>query len=433
MLRRVLPLLIVAGVSTFIVFAFFHSGSWRRIPESVGLGEKLGPTEEEKANAWADLRVTKPKKHSPGDPVVGEGVFKESKIDSHSPYPVGRTKPGGSNYSRALVVPKLKTEKSNWIQDELGDMIESGLLTPFVYVVNDRFAPLHPPINKGHESMAYLSYIIDFYDELKDVNIFMHFHREAWHNNELIPESPLMVRHLSPERVTREGYMNLRCHWDPGCPAWMHPGATERDPEKQEEWIIAQSWSELFPLDPIPTVLAQPCCAQFAVSKERIQAIPKQRYVSIRDWVLRTDLSDNLSGRVFEYIWQFIFTASPIHCPSMSACYCDGYGYCFGDPQAFNHWFELRYQHLDFKEQLRVWNEQAEMINIAKEQNKDGRLSGEEVIEVPEVGKNKWLEDMVDRLWTEMEDLKKAAFERGRNPKQRALESGREWREGDGF
>ena len=66
-----------------------------------------------------------------------------------------------------------------------------------------------------------------------------------------------------------------------------------------------------------------------------------KRYILIRDWLLKTELTDYLSGRVFEYIWQFIFTASAIHCPSMSACYCDGYGLCFGSPENFDAWFEM--------------------------------------------------------------------------------------------
>ncbi|KAF2770005.1 hypothetical protein EJ03DRAFT_361628 [Teratosphaeria nubilosa] len=440
MLRRFVPAIVLAGISTLVLFTVFLSGSWRRIPQSFGLGEKVGPTEEEKANAWPDLRLSRPEGVASlypngrfkGDPEVGEGVFKEPKLESHSPYPVGQTKPAGSNYTRALIVPRLRGQKSEWISAELGDMIDEGLLTPYVYVMNDPHAQFHPPVNKGHEVMAYLTYIIDQYEDLRDVNIFMHFHREAWHNNLLFPESPLMVRYLNPERVAREGYMNLRCHWDPGCPAWVHPGATVRDPEKTEEWIIAESWSELFPLDPVPTVLAQPCCAQFAVSRERILAVPRQRYVSMRDWVVRTSLSDYVSGRVFEYIWQYIFTASPLHCPSMSACYCDGYGFCFGDPQAFDHWFELNYLHGEYAEELRVWQEAADAIEAVRE-SRGGRFGGGEDLSIPEPGRGQWLRGEVGRLWEEMMRLRDEAQVRGRDPRQRAVESGRVWREGDGF
>lgn len=58
------------------------------------------------------------------------------------------------------------------------------------------------------EVMVYLSYIIENYDKLADVNIFMHAHRLAWHNNELLDHDAVQViARLSAERVQREGYV----------------------------------------------------------------------------------------------------------------------------------------------------------------------------------------------------------------------------------
>ena len=84
----------------------------------------------------------------------------------------------------------------------------------------------------------------------------------------------------------------------------------------------------------MPKVLAQPCCAQFAISKGRILSIPLKRFIAYRDWLLRTPLSDYISGRVWEYIWQFVFTGNHTVCPMMHICYCDGYGFCFGGEKA---------------------------------------------------------------------------------------------------
>lgn len=56
--------------------------------------------------------------------------------------------------------------------------------------------------------MVYLSYIIENYNNLADVNIFMHAHRMAWHNNELLDHDAVQViARLSAERVQREGYV----------------------------------------------------------------------------------------------------------------------------------------------------------------------------------------------------------------------------------
>lgn len=426
MLRRFVPLFL-AGSTTLLIFVVFHSTAWRKIPQAVGLGESYGPSDEEIAtgkNILPDLRVGMP------DPKKPWG--KDAKIDSTSPYAQGVTKPAGSNYTRTLVLARTSAEDTSWIDEELEDMLlPGGLLEKAVYVVDDRSAPLHPPKNKGHEVMVYLSYIIDHYENLPDVSIFMHAHRYAWHNNAMMEnDAAFMVRHLSPERVTREGYMNLRCHWDPGCPDWLHPGATVRNVEKQEEELVASAWSELFPLDPIPSVLAQPCCAQFAVSKERILATKKQRYIHMRDWILRTPLSDYLSGRVFEYVWQYIFTLSPIACPSMHVCHCDGYGLCFGTAEAFDYWFELQYQMHEFEEELRVWYARASAIEVAME---DGKVDEDAELQIPEVGIDSWLDEQIAALQKEMDRRKSEAFERGREARNRALEAGRKWRDGDGF
>lgn len=404
----------------------------------VGLGEDVGPTEEEiksGENVLPDVKHVDQDKH---DGAGGSGrdwhVFQEPKVEETSPYPQGKMKPPGSNYTKGLVLPRLKREDTGWVEEELVDLMDEELLRSYIYVVDDPTAALRPPKNKGHEVSVYLSYIIDYYEHLPDVSIFMHAHRYAWHNNELLnTDAAAMVRALSPERVTREGYMNLRCHWDPGCPAWLHPGSTMENRDKQEEVILADSWSQLFPLDPIPTVLAQPCCAQFAVSRERIQETNKMRYIYMRDWVMRTDLNDYLSGRVFEYIWQFIFSKTAIHCPSMSACYCDGYGICFESPEKFDEWFKLKYEKNQVNEELRMWRVKANKIETLHGNAEDGRIKEEAKLEVPEVGMDRELENWVAKLENEMEKRRQKAIERGRDPEQRAKGSGRGWKKGDGF
>lgn len=122
-----------------------------------------------------------------------------------------------SNYTRILVVPKTQAEDVSWIGTEL-----PGLNTA-IYEVESPSAPFHVPENKGREAMDYLTYIIDHYDELPDIILFFHAHRLAWHNNVLLDlDSAKTVRRLSNERAARVGYMNARCHPDPGCPDWMH-------------------------------------------------------------------------------------------------------------------------------------------------------------------------------------------------------------------
>jgi hypothetical protein len=326
----------------------------------------------------------------------------------------------GQPYSKALVVPKTKDEDVEWIRESFP---EDEYTKHAVYKVDDFLSTLHPPKNKGHEVMVYLSYCIDFYHNLSDVNIFMHSHRTTWHGNDLLEnDSVQMIARLSSERVQREGFMNLRCHWDPGCPSWMHPGTIEEDVNKQEESMLAKSWSELFPLDPIPKVLAQPCCAQFAISKDRIQSLPLSRYVFYRDWLLRTNLSDYISGRVWEYIWQFVFTGQQVVCPLEHICYCDGFGVCFGGDEEYKVYYMKDSERKSAESDLKEWNEQQDRW----------RANPETQIQ-PEVGRDIELQGRINGLSAWQEQRRQRAKEHGDVAMNRAMEVGRDWKDGDGF
>ena len=112
------------------------------------------------------------------------------------------------NFTRALVIPKLAEEDTEWVERFLAD---DTLLTHAIYTVDDPNAPLTVPQNKGHEVMVYLTYIIDHYYNLSDVTMFMHSHQIAWHNNDLMDSDAVtMIRRLSSQKVMRDGYVNMR-------------------------------------------------------------------------------------------------------------------------------------------------------------------------------------------------------------------------------
>jgi hypothetical protein len=323
------------------------------------------------------------------------------------------------NYTRKIVVPTTKSEDISWLDEELPGVPKA------VYAVDDPRAPLHPPKNKGNEVMVYLSYIIDHYDVLADVNIFIHAHRWAWHNNDLLDgDTALMIRHLSDARVIREGYMNLRCQWYPGCPGWLHPNAQQEDEEKKEEMFVAHAWKELFPARPMPEVLGQPCCSQFAVSKDRITAIPLAEYTRLRRWILKTKIRDSMSGRVFEYLWQYLFTGQHTHCPDMHTCYCDGYGACFEDEEDFQSWFKTRFYVRKDEWELNSWIENEDkyqdFVNKAK-------MGDAERVERAPQGRIEELKLGIQQRWIELWEGREVALERGKDEKHRAKIAGREW------
>lgn len=415
--KRIAVLVFLVALSLLLFSGWLRPSrsSLQSLSQQVGLGEFVGDS-----NYGEEPGILDP---------VDAVVFTESTGgNSHDQvkYAPGLPKPAGQPYTRGVVMGRLAGENTTWL-----DEAAITDLQQYIYVVDDTSALLHTPLNKGNEAMVYLTYIIDQYDTLPDVSIFMHAHRIAWHTPELLNhDATEVLRRISSERITREGYMNLRCYWDPGCPERLHPGASERDGLKIEELAIAHAWAELFPGHPIPEALGAPCCAQFAVSRQRIQQIPKQHFIRYRDWLINTRESNWISGRVFEYLWQKIFTDQAKHCPDARICYCDSYGVCFEEADEFEHWFELNYHWRTSLKELEDWEAQAKELEEARRGGSDIETQD---VAIPPAGKNSDLRVRIDEVFQDMLERRLKALEAGTEPRVRAQVAGRPWKEGDGY
>ena len=344
--------------------------------------------------------------------------------------------------------------------DPNGNANNNDTLSVAMYVADDATAPLHPPRNKGHEVMIYLTYIIDHYDSLPDIVLFMHAHRWSYHNNELQDlDAVQMIRNLNHARVVREGYMNLRCRWDPGCPEHLHPLSPEPDYYRLQA-VVAQQWPLIFssssppylPLSnnnnnnddssasvqrgnstmAIPETLAQPCCAQFALSRQRILSIPRSSFIAYREWLLHTPLTDYYSGRIWEYLWQYLFSngRSPVLCLPEHVCYCDGYGICFGGELEYAAYWAL----VDRKKSIvenHAGNSSSNHGIGGVGHGIGGGVDGGD--DGDEDGKGRREKEELSRLDEELSTRLEAAKKRGLSPSTRAREAGREWNLGDEF
>ena len=328
-----------------------------------------------------------------------------------------------SNYTADVVIPHFGSEDLSWIPQL------PVVLRPIIYTncatsaIPSSHAIRKLTEAKGHEALTYLTHIVDNYDNLPDMVIFIHPHEIAWHNNDLLSLSmPLTLTRLNPYLIMARGYFNLRCHWDPGCPSYLHPTTPNPsltpgdDSLRQEEPLVAQAWNSLFPSEPVPTNLAQPCCGQFAVSRAQILAFPKERYQRAKVWLEETELSDYLSGRVFEYLWQYLFAKMEISCPDMRNCYCAAYGVCFGSEENFQSWFEMKWRRREYIKELERWMVSEREINKFQSQ---GMIDNAALIEKPEVGRIDWLENEIRGLEETMEKSKRKAWEQGRDPMSR--------------
>jgi hypothetical protein len=247
----------------------------------------------------------------------------------------------------------------------------------------------------------------------------MHAHRHAWHNNILMGQDAVqMIKRLNHDRVARMGYMNVRCHHEPGCPDWIHldrPGVDFDFFKKPEEihWR-KHIWEEIHPGAPLPPSISGICCAQFALSAERIRQIPVERFIHYRKWLLETTMDDQFSGRIFEYIWHYIFTGHEVYCPAMNTCYCDGYGFCFGGRQKFDDYFTKQDARNKQFEELQGYNDREKK---AKEEGKTIEFTATEKARMDELTRE------INQKDRELTIARDGAMERGKDPKLRAEET----------
>ncbi|KAF2202995.1 hypothetical protein GQ43DRAFT_367932 [Delitschia confertaspora ATCC 74209] len=225
---------------------------------------------------------------------------------------------------RVIVMGKLEKEDTTWVTERLPNWQN------VIYTVDNDTAPMHTKINKGHEANPYLTYIVEHYDRLPSTIVFLHSHEkgypEAWHIDNRNYDNVQSVQNLNVDFVQRNGYANLRCNGNPGCPAEVQPFRDPPESHRVVEHAMAGAWLELFGNRDVPHLIGVPCCGQFAVSRNQVLKRPLEEYSKFLAWIEDTPLDDEISGRVFEYLWHIIFGMDPVYCPSLEKCYADVYG-----------------------------------------------------------------------------------------------------------
>lgn len=222
--------------------------------------------------------------------------------------------------SKALVIASTTKDDTAW----LSQISPSQNWTIHHYRVDAPLSPeLSVPSTNGNEAVVYLTYIIDNYDTLPDITLFHHAHLTAWHQKLTSLDE---VRRLRPEYVLKAGYASTRClsgcenivPLEGGRPGdWSNFARLDRkthlvtlldaflDPKKGEgegEGRMAAA-----AVKPMPTKLAAPCCAQFAVSADRIRGRSRDWWIDLRGWVVNTPLESINSGRLMEHLWHVWF------------------------------------------------------------------------------------------------------------------------------
>ncbi|KAK5952430.1 hypothetical protein OHC33_006473 [Knufia fluminis] len=222
----------------------------------------------------------------------------------------------------------MATDNVDWVADNLSDWQHA------IYHMDDQSHVLHVPENKGREAQAYLTFLVDHYDHLPELMLFLHPHLEgwpaAWHTDAEDYNNVISVNGLRLDYVREHGYVNMRCIHTPGCPDEIRPFRNSSDPDRAHEAAFKDAWMYLFQTDlsTVPETIGTPCCSQFAVSRDQVLKRPRSDYSRYRRWLLDTELESDVSGRVLEYMWHVIFGKEPVWCPELLQCWCEQFGRC---------------------------------------------------------------------------------------------------------
>jgi hypothetical protein len=203
-----------------------------------------------------------------------------------------------------LLVLSHYNEDVTWLQS-----------SPFPSIIFSK-ASTHPtahhavPKNVASEATAYLTFIIQYYDNLPKSMVFLHSHRYSYHSEDLLILLPIMKAKIASGLTdfvneycninsavwgVKEGNRAaLKTQWD----SWMHEYLGSYN--KETTWGIP---------------VYDRCCAQFIVGRERILLRPKQFYVDALDMCNEATEGAEDSrtmGLTLEWIWHVVFGESHI-------------------------------------------------------------------------------------------------------------------------
>jgi hypothetical protein len=160
---------------------------------------------------------------------------------------------------------------------------------PVQVISKNMYNPEEPP-NKGSEASSYLEYIIKNYDNLTNITVFVHGHRNSYHHNENMDEK---INRIS----FNAAYMNI----NEGPMYGVGP----------DELILSllPTFGELLIGEPIkPQSLWFRGSAQFYVHIDLIKRHPKEKYIALHKYLMDSPHHSYYTGRLFEYTWHLLFT-----------------------------------------------------------------------------------------------------------------------------
>ena len=169
-----------------------------------------------------------------------------------------------------------------------------NLIYPYTIISRNNI-PKEVAPNKGNEASAFLEYIINNYENLPEVCIFVHGHRTAWHHKQNIDEK---INNID----FSYDYYNINDLKSD----YLKNHIKEINYLKSVINIFNNILNKQIILENIKN---RPC-AQFYVKKYNILINSKNTYIELYNFLMTTNIHSFWSGRFFEYLWHYIFTGN---------------------------------------------------------------------------------------------------------------------------
>ena len=204
-----------------------------------------------------------------------------------------------------MLVVASAGEDVSWIDSECGSLYYADMPFPIPHRV-------YSARNKSHlshiqtpalEATAFLHYIVDEYATLPERIVFLHGHRSSWHS----PDTPSVLQRL---RYELSGYHSLNFRKFYTIDPAIDDDEDNNAPRIKRFWAVAQLAADL---GEAPSRIADYCCAQFMVSRDRITARSLSFWQRLYDFSLRpANMSSYEVSRAFEHTWHIIMGESAV-------------------------------------------------------------------------------------------------------------------------
>ena len=236
----------------------------------------------------------------------------------------GSADPGGvprRNYSDVHLVVPRHSESLEWLYNGWGAEYthtvydksrgEADFSAGFVQMAEPGDGSVYHMTNFGDEAAAYLRFIIDHYDDLPKITVFVHG-KPLQHN----PRLATWIGCLKPQTwftYLTQNFIDDRCIVDKGNASLV----PKFDSGAFADFWVSFPWAELGWAE-LPRCLSFYCCAEFALSRAAIRSKPLSFYKRIWSHTINFITDENLSrkykgwglkqiGGVFEHIWHVMF------------------------------------------------------------------------------------------------------------------------------